>query len=176
MSDERQRAFRTVCGHFATGVTILVAPGGDELSGMTANAFMSVSLDPLLIAVAVHRRGHMASWLGAPGRRFSLSVLAQDQEGLARFYSLPYAQRGNRTPGLVAIEPSRIAAVDGALAWMWCTTTAVHTAGDHWLIVGEAEAFRAAPNRQPLVFYRGRFWERLAEQHDGVLDWLLLER
>ena len=39
-------ALRRTLGMFATGVTVITALKGDEVHGMTANAFMSVSLEP----------------------------------------------------------------------------------------------------------------------------------
>ena len=38
-------AFRRTLGMFATGVTVLTARVGEQVHGMTANAFMSVSLN-----------------------------------------------------------------------------------------------------------------------------------
>ncbi len=52
------RTFRNAMGKFATGVTVVTTKNGDEVHGMTANAFMSVSMDPQLICVSV---GHNAS-------------------------------------------------------------------------------------------------------------------
>jgi len=45
-----ERAFRRALGRFATGVTLITAPGGASL---VVNAFMSVSLDPPLVAFCV---------------------------------------------------------------------------------------------------------------------------
>ena len=58
-ADANDRLFRDAMGMFASGVTIVTVglPGG-ELHGMTANAVMSVSLDPPLIAVAIDNRAH----------------------------------------------------------------------------------------------------------------------
>ena len=42
--------FRRAMGAFATGVTIITVDLDGEVHGMTANAFASVSLDPLLAA------------------------------------------------------------------------------------------------------------------------------
>ena len=47
-----EHAFRRALGRFATGVTLITAPGGDSL---VVNAFMSVSLDPPLVTFAVGR-------------------------------------------------------------------------------------------------------------------------
>ena len=43
-----QAKFRQAMGSFATGVTIITVDYAGEVHGMTANAFTSVSLDPLL--------------------------------------------------------------------------------------------------------------------------------
>lgn len=46
--------FRSVMGHFASGVTIVTTVGG-HCHGMTANAVTSVSLDPPMILVCVDK-------------------------------------------------------------------------------------------------------------------------
>ena len=48
-------------GMFATGVTVITALKGDEVHGMTANAFMSVSLEPPLVLISVDRRTKMCA-------------------------------------------------------------------------------------------------------------------
>ena len=46
-------AFRRTLGMFATGVTIVTTQSGEQVHGMTANAFMSVSLRPPLVLISV---------------------------------------------------------------------------------------------------------------------------
>ena len=41
--------YRKVLGHFATGVTVITAMDGDEPTGMAANSFTSVSIEPPLV-------------------------------------------------------------------------------------------------------------------------------
>ena len=50
---------RQIMGRFATGVTIVTTAVRDEISGMTANAVMSLSLDPPLVVVSVDRQSTM---------------------------------------------------------------------------------------------------------------------
>ena len=45
--------FRKAMGKFATGVTVLTTIHEGDIHGMTANAFMSVSLDPKLVVISV---------------------------------------------------------------------------------------------------------------------------
>ena len=48
-----QAEFRRAMGCFATGVTVITVDYEGDVHGMTANAFTSVSLDPLLVLVCV---------------------------------------------------------------------------------------------------------------------------
>jgi flavin reductase (DIM6/NTAB) family NADH-FMN oxidoreductase RutF len=46
----------------------------------------------------------------------------------------------------------------GALAWIDCTIHAVHTGGDHLIVVGRVDALgTSADDAAPLLFHRGRF-------------------
>ena len=48
--------FRKAMGCFATGVTVITLDYEGEVHGMTANAFASVSLEPLLVLVCVDHK------------------------------------------------------------------------------------------------------------------------
>jgi len=87
-SSPTSRQFRDSVGMFATGITVLTARADGSGHGMTANAFASVSLDPLLVLVCVERDAVMHKVLQEVGR-FAVSVLAGDQEDLARYFSDP---------------------------------------------------------------------------------------
>ena len=50
--------FRSVIGHFATGVTVITTAAGEELQGMTANAVTSLSLDPVMMLICVDKGSH----------------------------------------------------------------------------------------------------------------------
>ncbi len=67
-------AFRRTLGMFATGVTVLTTRVGEQVHGMTANAFMSVSLQPPLVLISIDRRARMGALLHQ-GTRFGVSVL-----------------------------------------------------------------------------------------------------
>ena len=87
------RQFRNALGRFASGVTVLTAQDQDQMHGMTANAFVSVSLDPPLVLVSLDNRSNMHRILPTV-RRFGISVLAEDQEPLSNHFA------GRKVPGL----------------------------------------------------------------------------
>ena len=53
------RLFRNAMGRFTTGVTVITTEVDGEPYGMTANAFMSVSLNPKLVVISVGNNAKM---------------------------------------------------------------------------------------------------------------------
>lgn len=51
--------FRRAMANFTTGITVVTTENNREIHGMTANAFMSISLEPKLIAISVDHRTNM---------------------------------------------------------------------------------------------------------------------
>src|SRR5260221_12802713 len=78
--------FRQAMGCFATGVTVITVDHEGEVHGMTANAFCSVSLDPLLVLVCVDHRARTHAHLQEK-KRFGINVLARDQRLISEFYA-----------------------------------------------------------------------------------------
>ena len=54
---------RQIMGRFATGVTLVTARSDEKILGMTANAVLSLSLDPPLILVSVNKKNQMHKFL-----------------------------------------------------------------------------------------------------------------
>jgi flavin reductase (DIM6/NTAB) family NADH-FMN oxidoreductase RutF len=148
--EEAAKALRQVMGRFATGVTVVTTIDRDTIHGMTANAFLSVSLRPPLVLVSL---GHcrMSDMLPRTGR-YGVSVLACNQEDFAAHFA---AQR--RSP----VDPEftwhhGLPLLEGALAHLVCRVVDVHPAGDHVLWIGEVEHVHHRDG-EPLLFYTGRF-------------------
>ena len=55
----------------------------DGVHGMTANSFVSVALEPPLVLVSVANRARILA-LAIRAGRFGISVLAEDQRGIAQ--------------------------------------------------------------------------------------------
>lgn len=145
-------AFRRTLGMFATGVTIITTQVGDQVHGMTANAFMSVSLSPPLVVISVDRRAKMHQLL-YEGRRYGINVLADDQRGLSDHFA------GRRTPdadepGFVTVRETPV--IDGALAHLVARVVRSYWGGDHSLFIGRVEYARYGAG-QPLLFHGGRY-------------------
>ena len=144
---------RQVMGRFATGVTVVTTRTGDEMCGMTANAVMSLSLDPPLIVVSVEKTAHMHGAL-LESRCFAVNVLKQEQESLSR----RFARKGPKDFSDLSctVEETGSPILDDALAFADCKVVEVLPGGDHDMFVGE---LLAADSRggQPLIFYGGSY-------------------
>ena len=73
-------------GSFATGVTVITVDFEGKVQGMTANAFASVSLDPLLVLVCVDLQARTHSHLQTR-KRFGINVLSEQQRAISEHYA-----------------------------------------------------------------------------------------
>ena len=152
-------AFRSLMGRFATGVCVVSACAPDEaagetLAGITVNSFVSVSLEPLLVAWSLgNASSQFELWTKAPG--FAISILAQGQAELAR----RYAARGSRELDPADFERSKsgLPVIAGALGYLECRQWSLYPAGDHTMVFGEVIGMHRAAHGGPLTFYEGAF-------------------
>jgi flavin reductase (DIM6/NTAB) family NADH-FMN oxidoreductase RutF len=159
-SDPTSREFRDSVGMFTTGITVVTATSERFGHGMTANAFASVSLDPLLVLVCVVKDAMMHKVLDEVGR-FAVSVLAGDQEDLARYFSDPGRPAGMAQFLPVAWHPgpdTGAPLLDGALAYLECDVEAAYDGGDHTVFLGRVRwVERARADGSPLLYFGGRY-------------------
>jgi len=149
------REFRDALGRFASGVTIITAVDGQRTHGMTANAFVSVSLDPPLVLVSLDNRSQIHRILSSADR-FGVSVLAEDQRDLSEHF----AGRAVREARFVSRVGTPV--VEGAIAYFVSHVVDVHEAGDHTLYIGRVEHYEAR-NDKPLLFYAGKYGQLRGE-------------
>jgi flavin reductase (DIM6/NTAB) family NADH-FMN oxidoreductase RutF len=145
---------RRVMGHFATGVTVITTKDKDGgPNGLTANAFMSLSLNPPLILISVDK-GATCYGCFLPQNGFTVNFLSEDQEEISR----RFATKGiDKFAGLKWKEGSNGAAIlDGVLGHVECKITQCYDGGDHTIVLGEILNVNATGER-PLLFYKGKY-------------------
>ncbi|MFJ4410049.1 flavin reductase family protein [Streptomyces sp. NPDC088910] len=170
--DERapvdQGEFRGVLGRFATGVTLVTAACPDGPAGFACQSFVSLSLEPPLVAFMVGRTSTTWPRIARAGV-FCANVLTAGQSPLCRQFAVSGSDKFagvDWTPAPVSGSPR----IGGASAWIDCAIHAVHTGGDHLVVVGRVVALGATDGDDnpdapagpenpsgPLLFYRGGF-------------------
>ena len=157
--DDRQ--FRNAMGKFATGVNVIATEVGGEVHGMTANAFMSVSMDPKLIVISIGENAMMLDKI-TKSQRFSVNVLTKDQEEESKIF----AGQIKSTKTIDFEELGGNPVLPDSLAQISCEVSSVHVEGDHTLFIGRVVDFNIRED-EPLLFSCGRY-RTLAREKTSV--------
>lgn len=154
MAEIDTRAFRATMGRFCTGVVVATACLQDRPLGFAAQSFVSLSLDPPLVALCPAKTS--TSW---PGMResgaFCINVLASDQQPLCGIFA---RSGGDKFTGLdwqPGVTGSPV--LGGIVAYVDCDLEAEHEAGDHTIAIGRVRDMAVRGEGPPLLFYEGDY-------------------
>lgn len=145
------KALRSTFGCFASGVTVVTCQDDNAPHGMTANSFISVSLNPARALISIKKSAKIHRLL-MKNECFGLSVLSADQaEVSSHFAGQPqgdFQPNFNQTCGVPLISD--------ALAWMVCKRSQELDTGDHTLFIGDLIDCDHK-NADPLLFFGGKY-------------------
>jgi len=146
--------FRSVLGHFATGIAVVTGMADGVPAGLTCQSLVSLSLDPALVAFCPSKRSRSWQRIEQSGA-FCANVLTEDQEEISRVFATSGADKFRGVGWRPAETGSPI--LSDVLAWIDCRVEARHDAGDHHIIVGRVVDLAAASRGRPLLSYRGGY-------------------
>jgi len=149
-----QQQFRSVLGHFATGVTVVTASSASGPSGMTANALCSLSLDPLLLIVCFDEGSRTLATV-REARRFGVSVLSAEQHDLPATFASK-GPEAEKFAGVGYALEHGVPILEGALAWLVCDVEQLIPGGDHTIGIASVAAMDHGEGT-PLLWYRGSY-------------------
>ena len=146
------KKLRQVAGAFPTGVTIITTEKEDgSIHGMTASSFLSISLDPALVAFCVKEHAAIYPLLKV-GKTVGISILEASQKHISNQFA-GFNQEEVEVPMTQKATGSTI--VNKALAWYCTTIQQIIPAGDHSLIFCEIQDLGRSEDGQPLVYWSG---------------------
>ena len=147
--------FKQTMGSFPVGVTVTTAHDKNGfVSGMTASAFSSVSIEPLLILMCPAKDAECYQCLTG-SEYFSIHILGGDQSALAWQFAKSDI---DRTIGLsISKGPQGSPKIKGCLAYLECRHHALFDGGDHGILLGEVSHIELSdPGREPLVYCKSQ--------------------
>ena len=145
--------FRAVLGHFCSGVVIITGMDGSEPVGLTCQSFVSLSLDPPLVAFCPGKSS--SSWPRIqPSGAFCVNILAEEQEELCRVFASKGADKFRGVGWRVAETGAPV--LNDTLGYIDCRIETIHDAGDHVIVVGRVVDMNTGHGK-PLLFYRGGY-------------------
>jgi flavin reductase (DIM6/NTAB) family NADH-FMN oxidoreductase RutF len=153
--DDRQ--FRQAMGKFATGVTIITTEVEGEVHGMTANAFMSVSLNPKLVVISIGEKAQMLEKINHC-KKFAVNILSDAQQE----YSMLFAGQIKEKREINFDHLAGLPVLTGAIAQVACEVVNAHVEGDHTLFIGKVIDYKVEEG-EPLMFFNGQYRSLLPE-------------
>lgn len=140
---------------WASGVSVVTTASSERRSGMTVSAFNSLSIDPPLVLVCLHKDASTAALLQET-RHFAVSILAESQADVSDRFAgrVPLDNKEERfigVPTRTILTGSPILAE--CVAWLDCNVREQYDGSSHWIVIGEVLATGVYPNRRPLIYY-----------------------
>ena len=159
------QSFRDVMAASPSPVTVITTADGGGPAGCTVSAFMSLSLEPRLVGVALDRRSSVLPRVEAAGK-FGVNILAATQSEVA----LRFAGAGvDRFADLAWFLDTSVPRLYGTSGWLRCGLTSIVEAGDHLLLMGEVlDAACSSPF--PMVYASRLFGGHTGLREDDLSD------
>ncbi len=152
------RIFRSAMGKFATGVTVITTEIDEQVHGMTANAFMSVSLDPKLVVISIGEKAQMLDKI-KHSKKFAVNILAANQQELSMIFAGQIKEKRE-----VSFENlGGLPVLEGAIAQVACEVVNEHVEGDHTLFIGRVIDIHLE-EEEPLLFFNGQYRSLLSKE------------
>jgi flavin reductase (DIM6/NTAB) family NADH-FMN oxidoreductase RutF len=147
------REFRDAMGQFPTGMVTVTAEFDGEVHAMTANAFMSGSLEPPLVLISIACTARMHERINR-AKAFGVSMLADHQQWCSNHFAGKPSE--SRRPAFERL--AGVPVIEGATVRIAADLRHDYACGDHTLFVGEVRALEHAPTASaPLLFHGGRY-------------------
>jgi flavin reductase (DIM6/NTAB) family NADH-FMN oxidoreductase RutF len=150
-------AFRHTVSTFATGVTVITTGRDGEYHAMTANAFLSLSLEPVTVLVSVEKSAHTYPLIERSDA-FTVNILAEDQEEVSRMFASKAMQEKHTLKDTeVMLGKNGVPIIPNCLAFIQCRTIQKYDAWDHTLFIGEVTEAQVLRDVPPLAYFRSSY-------------------
>lgn len=150
------KEFRTVLGHFPTGVTVVAGVDDEGAHGLAVGSFFSVSLAPPLVGFCVGCESRSWARISRIGR-FSVNVLSEHQSEISNTLAL----RSDDKFSGIDWFPSPVTGspwITDAVAHIDCCLEHTYAGGDHSIIVGRVRTMQLHRSEHgPLIFLKGAY-------------------
>jgi flavin reductase (DIM6/NTAB) family NADH-FMN oxidoreductase RutF len=154
MTPVSPETLRDAMARFPTGVTVVTAIGASGPAGATANAVVSLSLEPPMMLACLDL-GSRTLIAVEHAQSFGINVLAGGQADVARRFSTkdPHPEKWD---GIDWSERAGAPMIEGAAIWLGCGLRDVHEGGDHVIVTGLVNELQASMGK-PLLFFEGDY-------------------
>ena len=151
-----EREFRDALARFCTGVVIITGMDSGQPAGFCVQSFLSVSLQPSLVAICPAKSSSSWPKIRASGH-FGINILAEDHCHLVDIFAKSGGDKFLDVSWRAADGGSPI--INEAMGFIECSIENEHEAGDHTIVVGKVLRFSLSEKEAgPLLFFRGMLY------------------
>ena len=148
------KRFRTVLGHYPTGISVITANSTDRPVGMAVGTFTSVSLEPPLVAFMPAKSSTTWPHIREAGR-FCVNILSKGQQDVCQAFS---SRSDDKFNGISwRSSPLGSPVIDDVVAWVDCEIAQVVESGDHFIVIGKVNGLDVGKQTEPLMFFKGGY-------------------
>ncbi len=162
-------ALRTTLRLWSCGVTVVTTADSQQRMGMTASSFTSISLEPPLILVCMHKQAGTTKLIEQTGV-FAVSILGAHQENLsaqfAGFTQLPEGQDRFYNVETASAKTGSPILTD-AIAWLDCKVFGMHDGSTHQIFVGEVIATGRKDDPVTPLVYHNRAYRQIVQDNQA---------
>jgi flavin reductase (DIM6/NTAB) family NADH-FMN oxidoreductase RutF len=152
--DEFKQAMR----HLAGGVSIIATEHEGSPAGLAATAVCSVSADPPTILICINAAAGAHDAIRSSGR-FSVNLLASDQDSIARRFSGETGIKGQErfSTGQWTALVTGAPVLESAVASLDCQVSNIATMATHTVFFGTVVAAASRVAARPLIYAHGTY-------------------
>ena len=147
--------FRKICGHYATGITVITTTHKGESHGITVNSFSSVSLNPPLVLFCIDKDARFNVPLSEE-RSLVINILSENQQEVSNRFASSKLTNKERFRGLATMPEHKYPVFTDSLGILEAKLQATHDGGDHWIYVAKVSSGQVSKG-SPLIYYGGSY-------------------
>ncbi len=147
-----EQLFKEVMGSYPSGVTVITTvDANNQPVGLTANSFVSVSIDPLLILWSIDKKAGSYTAFDQSDH-FVVNILSADQQDICwAFASKTELDRFSKCEW--QMSENNVPVIKSAFANLECKKHQVVDAGDHYIFIGQVVNIQKN-NQEPMLYFR----------------------
>ena len=137
----------------------MIADAGEGPRGVTVSSFVSISLTPPLVLIAISRASQSHVLIDSASF-FTLNVLSDGQGALSEHFAHPELSSEEQFQAVRVRRGNRgVPWIEGCLAYLDCDVVDRVAQADHTLFIAQVEHSEISlESGRPLVFYNGDYW------------------
>lgn len=149
-----QKDFKSICGQYTTGITVVTTKHNGKPHGFTANSFTSVSLEPAIVLFCLKTASETNAAFQA-SKNFAINILSEKQETISNAFASSENSQEARFEQ-VELLPNVIPVIKGVLGYLTGKIIKSEIIGDHIVYYGKVINGKCFEGK-PLLYTKGRY-------------------